>query len=232
MKAHLPLSLLLAAACATGHGEAATGVVAIDFHAVEGIPVPGLELGEARLVVEAIELVPGDEAGEATDDPHGHGHAHLAIRHMTDGAGVPTVVDLLAGSAAAPIETLAGAYGGLRLTLGADNGGCSLHLAGTLDLEEEELPLRICLPPPAVPIPVALPFDLAHDEQVEIGLHLELDRLIGTLPLASLARDEEGTVTIDLVENQGALALLSQAFATAFEGYLEAHEAAHGLPSP
>lgn len=200
--------LLGAGACATGHGEAATGTVEI-WLVPEGPGEGPFHIEEARLAVAAVALV--GEAEEPANDDHVHTHAHLregpadetgrlrrprsaAIEREIPGGSF----DLLGGEQLLGSAELPVGHWELALEPGrieGDGGGCTLRAAGHVAIAGEEVPLGICLPlTEAIELPLHL--DVEHGRRHRIAIGCSLGSLLDGIALDALEREEDGSIAI------------------------------------
>ncbi len=208
MKRLFPLAL--AAGCATGVGEAATGTVELSVLPA-GDASGGVRFDRALLSVAGVELIAAAEV-EAPDDDHDHGHSHLVVRAIAAAPLEAAVVDLLAaeqslGSVMQPASTYEAAHVALAPLATGEGADCSLFATGSATLEEQAVPVRICLPG-GLEVDVELHLDVGHDETTPLRFVFAVNGVLQNVALAALERDAGGIVRIDAAHNAGVLETL------------------------
>ncbi|WP_373044535.1 hypothetical protein [Vulgatibacter sp.] len=201
----------LAAGCATGTGEEATGFVEATLLPA-GTASGGVRFESALLSLEEIEfLAAEEERDEPADDGHGHAHLTAALRALADPVIDGTSIDLLGaeqplGSAEVAVAT----YEAALLELGAatmgEAAGCAIFATGNAAVGGE-LPVVLCVPAP-VAVEVPLGIEVGLGDTTQLRFVFSLNRLLQGVDVLPLAPDPDGTIRIDAATNEAALELV------------------------
>lgn len=216
MKTNAAIGLLLFAACATGHGEAAQAT--LEWSLVpEGAQNAGFTFAAARIQITEVE----SEASEPDEPGNGHGHAHLdaapsalaqALAHET--GDETSAIDLLAGEThlgeeMVPAGVIEGAHIHLAPISTGEGAGCLVFVRGETEDAALPIPVEICVPPSGAS-EVHVDFALSADK--DSNHHLELifamDTLLQGISWAQLERSDRGIILVDGSNNESAAATI------------------------